>query len=95
MRLILALLLTIFTTSTFAVTKGYEQRQDYEGCNGIVDKDKRLYCQAMDANKEEFCKRIGNNDLQNKCLAKINNDEKFCKRISEEKKRKNCEQYIR
>lgn len=84
----------IFCAHAISATKGYSQTEDYAGCSGIQNSDKKLYCQAMDANKQEFCTRIGNNDLQNKCMAKVLNDIKYCKRISDEKKRKNCEQYI-
>ena len=92
--LIVMMIAMICGAHAIGATKGYSQTEDYAGCNGIQNSDKKLYCQAMDANKAEFCTRIGNNDLQNKCLAKVNNDVKFCKRISDEKKRKNCEQYI-
>ena len=96
MKYLVALIaLTLCTQTMAATTKGYSQTEDYAGCNGIQDKDKKAYCQAIDANKQEFCTRIGNNDLQNKCMAKVNNDVKYCKRISDEKKRKNCEQYLR
>lgn len=95
MKTFITLIMMTCCLTALAATKGYSQTEDYAGCSGIQDSDKKLYCQAMDANKQEFCTRIGNNDLQNKCLAKVNNDVKYCKRISDEKKRKNCEQYIR
>ncbi len=93
MRIFLILLMVIFNAT--AATKEYTQKEAYEGCNAINNPDKKLYCQAIDANKAEFCTRIGNSDLQYKCLAKTNNDVKYCKRISDDKKKKNCEQYIR
>jgi hypothetical protein len=93
MRICLILLMSIINAT--AATKDYSQKEAYEGCNGIADKDKKAYCQAMDANNADLCTRIGNNDLQNKCLAKTNNDVKYCKRISDDKKKKTCEQYIR
>ena len=89
------LIVLMLTLNATAATKDYAQTEAYEGCNGIKDADKKLYCQAIDANKADICTRIGNNDLQNKCLAKTNNDVKYCKRISDEKKKKTCEQYIR
>ena len=95
MKNLLAMIVLTFCAQAMSATKGYSQTEDYAGCSGIQNSDKKLYCQAMDSNKQEFCTRIGNNDLQNKCMAKVNNDVKYCKRISDEKKRINCEQYIR
>lgn len=93
MRIFLIFLMV--TLNAAAATKDYAQKEAYEGCNGIIDKDKKAYCLAMDANSADLCTRIGNSDLQNRCLAKTNNDVKYCKRISDEKKKKTCEQYIR
>jgi hypothetical protein len=93
MRLFLILVMLVFNAS--AATKDFEQKEAYEGCNGIKDPDKKTYCQAMDANEAELCNRIGNSDLKSKCLAKVNNDVKYCKQISDDRKKKSCEQYIR
>jgi hypothetical protein len=95
MKIFLILLLVALNASAATTGSGYSQKEDYAGCNGIVDKDKKAYCQAMDANNADLCSRIGNSDLQNRCLAKTNNDVKYCKRISDDKKKKTCEQYIR
>jgi len=94
MKFVLPLLL-MFIVNAHALPQEHIRRVTYEGCNSIKDPDKKAYCQAIDANKANLCSKIGNGDLQNKCLAKTNNDAKFCKRINDEKKRKNCELYIR
>ena len=75
--------------------QGYKQKEDYEGCAGIVDKDKKLYCEAVDSGKDSFCKKISNSDQKNMCLGKVNNDKAACESISNAKLKTRCIQYLR
>ena len=82
---------------TFAQTykQGYKQKEDYEGCGGIVDKDKKLYCEAVDSGKDSFCKKISLADLKYMCYGKVNNDAESCEKISNAKQKTRCMQYLR
>jgi hypothetical protein len=46
-HLVALIVLTLCTQVMGANTKGYTQSEDYAGCNGIQDKDKKSYCQAI------------------------------------------------
>lgn len=97
-------LVVVFLSLSFFVTpqlyaqaykQGYKQKEDYEGCGGIVDKDKKLYCEAVDSGKDSFCKSISSADLKNMCYGKVNNDEQACEKISNAKQKTRCKQYLR
>ena len=54
MKNLLALIVLTFCAQAMSATKGYSQTEDYAGCSGIQNSDKKLYCQAMDSNKQEL-----------------------------------------
>jgi len=93
--LILCLLFSTSLVFAQAYKQGYKQKEDYEGCGGIVDKDKKLYCEAVDSGKDSFCKKISNSDQKNMCLGKVNNDKAACESISNAKLKTRCIQYLR
>jgi hypothetical protein len=70
-------------------------KEEYEGCEGIQDADRKAYCLAIDKGDAGLCKKIGNNDRRQLCLAKLENSEKQCERISDNKTRQRCLQSIR
>ena len=70
-------------------------KEEYEGCDGIQDADRRAYCVAVDKGDSALCKKIGNNDRRQLCLAKLENSAKHCERISDKKTQTRCLQSIR
>jgi hypothetical protein len=78
-----------------ALAQKAKPKEDYEGCQGIQDPDRKTYCLAIDQGDASLCKKIGNNDRRQLCLAKLENSAKQCDRISDNKTRQRCHQSIR
>jgi hypothetical protein len=78
-----------------ALAQKPKAKEEYEGCDGIQDKDRKSYCIAVDKGDSALCKKIGNNDRRQLCLAKLENSEKHCERITDAKTKKRCQQSIR
>lgn len=70
-------------------------KEEYAGCEGIQDKDRKSYCIAIDKGDPALCRQIGNSDRRQLCLAKLENSAKQCDRISDNKNKQRCLQSIR
>jgi hypothetical protein len=87
--------LIVMLTCQLAWAQKPRVKEEYEGCEGIQDADRKAYCLAIDKGDAGLCKKIGNNDRRQLCLAKLENSEKQCERISDNKTRQRCLQSIR
>lgn len=92
---LLTTLLILLLTGHLAWAQKPKAKEDYEGCDGIQDADRKAYCLAIDKGDAALCKKIGNNDRRQLCLAKLENSEKQCERISDNKTKQRCLQSIR
>ncbi len=88
-------ILILLLTSHLAWAQKPKVNEDYAGCDGIQDADRKAYCLAIDKGDAALCKKIGNNDRRLLCLAKLENSAKQCERISDNKTRQRCLQSIR
>lgn len=91
----LSALLILMLISHVAWAQKTKPKEEYEGCNGIQDADRKQYCLAIDQGDASLCKKIGNNDRRQLCLAKLENSAKQCERISDNKTKQRCLQSIR
>lgn len=87
--------LIVMLTGQLAWAQKPKPQEDYAGCDGIQDADRKAYCLAIDKGDAGLCKKIGNNDRRQLCLAKLENSEKHCERISDNKTKLRCLQSIR
>jgi hypothetical protein len=87
--------LILLLTCHLAWAQKPKGKEDYAGCDGIQDADRKAYCMAIDKGDASLCKKIGNNDRRLLCLAKLENSEKQCERIADNKTRQRCIQSIR
>ncbi|MEY2658510.1 MAG: hypothetical protein EB096_11255 [Betaproteobacteria bacterium] len=87
--------LILLLTSQLAWGQKPKPKEDYEGCDGIQDADRKAYCKAIDKGDAGLCKKISNNDRRQLCLAKLENSAKQCERISDNKTKQRCLQSIR
>jgi hypothetical protein len=94
MKLLTASLILLLSCP-LAFAQKAKAKEEYEGCNGIQDPDRKAYCLAIDQGDAGLCKKISNNDRRQLCLAKLENSAKQCERISDNKTKQRCHQSIR
>ena len=87
--------LMLLLSASLALAQKPKAKEEYEGCDGIQDADRKAYCVAVDKGDADLCKKIGNNDRRQLCLAKLENSAKQCERISDNKTKQRCHQSIR
>ena len=87
--------LILLHSASLAWAQKPKAKEEYEGCDGIQDADRKAYCVAVDRGDAGLCKKIGNNDRRQLCLAKLENSAKQCERISDNKTKQRCHQSIR
>lgn len=91
----LTAVLILLLSCHLAFAQKAKSKEEYEGCDGIQDPDRKAYCVAVDKGDASLCKKISNNDRRQLCLAKMENSAQQCERISDNKTKQRCLQSIR